>query len=141
MDGWKKIKSRIATDIPRIRTLTDRVVPPGQRSIPAPPKPGIESAPTAAVAEVKPTESPMPSVAAEAATTVATATAPTVNGVTMAIRSVTVGQSRSLVLVSGERLFEGAVLPSGHTLKSIASDRIVLEKMGEETVIPLKGGT
>ena len=54
---------------------------------------------------------------------------------TLAIRSITIGQSRSLVLNSGERVFEGATLPGGYVVKSIAANAVVLDRMGEQSVV------
>ncbi|HVJ69777.1 MAG TPA: hypothetical protein VM510_17500, partial [Caulifigura sp.] len=55
--------------------------------------------------------------------------------VTLAIRSITIGQSKALVLESGERVFEGATLPGGYVVKSISADSVVLERMGETSVV------
>jgi hypothetical protein len=127
--AWKKIKPRLATDVPKMRTLTDRVTPPNQ------PK-AVAVQPPATSPEVAPAPPPAlvqaPDKTAES-TPDDPSTPPT--AVSLAIRSITIGQSRALVLETGERVFEGATLPGGYTVKSIAADRVVLTRQGEESIV------
>lgn len=46
------------------------------------------------------------------------------------IRSISLGRSSCVTLVSGERLFEGAELPSGHRLESIEPGRLIVSQGG-----------
>jgi type III secretion protein D len=135
--SWNKIKPRVAADVPKIRTLTDHVRRPGET--PPPPQAQITQSAPAVQAEAPPQPGPEPGP--EPAPAAVAAAPPKEAAVALKIRSITVGTFRSLVLESGEKVFEGAVLPSGHTIKSIAADKVILEKSGQESIVAVGGGT
>ncbi len=135
--AWKKTQERLKSDVPKIRTLTDRVVHPNQPKpvTPAPPPAAIVAAPGKEPAKEP---EPMPVEEAPAVVPVADPAAPATT-MSLNIRSVTVGQFRSLVLESGERVFEGASLPGGYVVKSISAAEVVLDKMGQRVTVSVGG--
>lgn len=128
--AWKKVKGKLASDVPKIRTLTDRVTTPNQ------PRPVAKVVPEPPPALITPPRAPEPAVEPSVETPAAeVAPVPQPAAVTLAIRSITIGQYRSLVLDSGERVFEGATLPGGYVVKSIAANAVVLDRMGEQSIV------
>ena len=96
---WSHLATTVQQEIPSIRSLLDRM------TAEAPPAGTTDSAPSSAIASTEHSP-PIP----------------------LAIRSISLGRSNCVTLVSGERLFEGAELPSGHRLESIEPGRLIVSQ-------------
>jgi hypothetical protein len=118
--AWLALRERILSDMPHLASLTE----------------DFANAPQAASAAAAPAAPPAEAVAA------ATAQPPPPSGPADAprlppIRSISVGNTQFLTLVSGELVFPGAVLENGYTVTTIAADRVVLARNGRQHVIKI----
>lgn len=133
---WTRAKVTLAKDVPRVRQLTDRVnvkAPAQQQAAPTIP---VNVTP-AVVANDPPISSPPEPPTAEIT---AESAAPVAPGVTIPIRSVTVGQRRWIILESGQKVLEGGRLPGGPIVKSISADRVVLDHNGQQSTVLIGAG-
>lgn len=53
------------------------------------------------------------------------------------LKSIQIGNTRSMVLADGQRVFEGAMLRSGHRVKNITADAITLTKSSRDYIIAI----
>ncbi|CAM2005067.1 type III secretion system inner membrane ring subunit SctD [Acanthopleuribacter pedis] len=63
------------------------------------------------------------------------------NKLALQIATVSVGSQRYITTAKGDKLFEGSRLPSGHIIKAIHSDKLILEFNGQEFEYQMGGGS
>lgn len=136
---WTQARDRLPRDVPGIATLTDQVSRPARATKPStgpvklataePPK-SIDPVIAAVTKALTPKQPGEPVAVAETAieqmqqTDLASLT--TDDTITIPYRSIRIGGTKSITLMDGQRLFEGAQLPNGYVVSSIAYDRIVV---------------
>ena len=125
LSDWEKAKNEIARRSPV--TLDDRVKDREGKSV----------VPTPEVEDPQPKElnSPVPPVTEPETAAVQESQSDDPVRVPLTVRDVTIGRTKFLTTSTGADVREGSIVAGGFTVKTIASDHVILSKDGEDFVV------
>lgn len=128
-----KLLTKIKEDVPKIRELTDRTKVEGAEPTPA--RKAEKSASAVAVAnETSSGANEAPAFTPQTNSNDQKAQLATVIGLPP-IQSISIGNTRSITLSTGQRVYRGAILRSGYTVSRIEIDQVTLVRNGKQQVV------